>query len=118
MNCARHLETAAIGMCCNCGRGVCALCKQSESSPKLVCSPEYGKRIAEHDDAIGAILAKTNRGSEAAGVYTIALGIGAMILGFYHLLFDFHGVLVGIGFTAGVIFCVTGVVLIRVGRMK
>ena len=118
MNCAKHPESAAIGICCNCGRAMCVVCNQPRTTPKLVCSAECEKNVAQNDAALEAILAKTNRGAKATGIYTLALGVGGFVLALYHMFFDPHAVLIGIGITVGVIFCITGVVMIRVGKMR
>lgn len=118
MNCARHPDKTAIGICCGCGRAVCPGCSQPGESAKLACSPDCENTVSQHDAAIAALLSKTNRGMKTTGVYTIVLGVGALVLGLYHAVFDPHPILIGMGFTIGAIFCIAGVLFIKVGKTK
>ena len=117
MNCSSHPDTAAMGICCSCGRFVCVACNQGASG-KLICSPECEKDLRAHDAAIDAILSKTNRGGRTTGVFCLAMGLGALILACYHVAHDPVPVLIGISLTVGVVFCVVGVFYLRVAKAR
>ena len=118
MNCARHPETAAIGFCCSCGRAVCATCNQTEPPGKLACSPECRREIAERDSALKVVLTRTTRSTRMSGLFTIVLGATLMCTGLYHVLFDPHAILIGLGFTMGSVFVVSGILLLGIAKKK
>ena len=118
MNCARHPESMAIGFCCSCGRAICANCHRAGSTGKLACSPECEKEIAERDSALRLVLTRTTRSTKGAGIFTIVLGALFSCLGIYHLLFDRHAVLIGLGFTIGLVFIVSGIILVGIAKKK
>ena len=72
--------------------------------------------MSQHDAAIAALLAKTNRGMKTTGIYTIVLGVCGFVLGLYQAVFDPDPTLIGLGFTVGVVFCITGILLFKVGK--
>ena len=118
MNCAKHGDLTASGICCGCGRAMCANCVPLGTVGRLACSSECEKRIAMSDAAITAILMKTNRASRTTGIFLLVMGGASLLLGLYHLLFYPVPFLMWITFTVGVVFCVAGVFYIKVGNQK
>lgn len=113
MKCAKHRDVEAVGMCCCCGRAICADCSQPGASRKLVCSTECERNVSDHDAAITAVLSKMNRNSRLAGIFSILTGVAFIILGFYHIILDPVPVLICLGLVLGAIFLVAGIFYMR-----
>jgi hypothetical protein len=118
MNCAKHVEALAIGICCNCGRAVCENCIQSADSRKLACSPECAMAISEIEMKIKAGITKTNRSSKTNGLFSIAAGIIFLIIGLYHLLFEPIPAMIILMLSIGLVLFISGVFFLKITKVK
>jgi hypothetical protein len=118
MNCATHEGAEAIGICCNCGRGVCAKCYGSGQRGKVACSPECESAIVTRDRALSNILTRSTRSNRAAGCFSVAGGSVFLLLGVYHAMFAPHGPLMALCFGLGATLMISGIALIRIAQTK
>lgn len=70
MNCYKHDNILAVGVCLGCGRAVCAECVQTGGSRKLACSTECESAIFANDAAVDAILKKSINSSRITGWFS------------------------------------------------
>ena len=73
MKCFKH-KTEAIAVCAYCGRAMCEECVPSVTAPRMVCSPECGASLAQHDRGMQSILQKSVQGLKASAFYCYLCG--------------------------------------------
>ena len=85
MNCYRHVDRAAVGVCVNCGAGVCTECVKKTATKKNACSDECVASSSATDGVLNTLAARIRRSSKATAWFCWSLGTIFGILGLFSL---------------------------------
>lgn len=86
MKCFTHKESEAIGICMNCGKGVCQSCVVISDSGRLACSKACADGLA-NILAIGReSIEKTARSNFVSAVFLWVIGAILLLFGIYELM--------------------------------
>ena len=78
MNCFRHRETASVGICAYCGRGVCPGCAQEIEATAVVCSDQCAEGLRRTRALVDANQRLVGAGAGLNGLPTSTLTYGVV----------------------------------------